>query len=332
MIMAAVLDELGFQIDVVDLDDRRNFNFERYQLIIGLGLPLVRYYRDRAHGTPVIFYSPGAHNYVQNLATLHRAEVFCRRYGRWLLDSCRFAESDFTSLAAVCDVVFALGNEFVRESYQRYTDKPVYILPAPCFRIGDVAAVMREKDWVDSRRHFLWFGGTGLIHKGLDLALEAFAELPDLHLHVCAPLHREQTFHALLRPLLESHANLHVHGYVQLKSQAFAALMRQCAFAINTSCSEGGGAATLNIMASGGLIPLVTTSSSIDTRDFGLLLADDAVKTLQQAGREVSRWPADQVAQRAARTAAYTAERHTPETFQAAFMSALVAVLKGDAL
>lgn len=35
-----------------------------------------------------------------------------------------------------------------------------------------------------SRRNFLWFGSVGLIHKGLDIVIDAFKELPDLSLNV----------------------------------------------------------------------------------------------------------------------------------------------------
>ena len=326
--IAAVLDNLGFRVDVADVGYRRAVNYSRYQLIIGFGLPVLRFFGNQPRGAIVIFYCPGIHNYDQNLATLCRAESFSLRYGRWLLDSCRFAEWDFTSLAAVCDAVFTLGNRYVVESFQRYTKKPVYGIPSPCFRMGDVKSVLQGKNWEESRRHFLWFGSNGLIHKGLDRTLEAFAGLPDLHLHVGGPLHREPAFRELMRPLLDRHSNLHIHGYIHLTESVFAELMSQCAFVVNPSCSEGGSPATLNVMASGGLIPLITRSASLDTEDFGLMLPDDEVNTLRQVAREVSQWSPDRVAQYAARAAMHAENEHSLEKCQAAFASALEAVLK----
>ena len=87
------------------------------------------------------------------------------------------------------DYATILGNEFTISTYQ-YANKPLYRVP--------ISAPVEypwpeDKDFDASRRHFLWFGSVGFVHKGLDLVLEAFAEMPDYQLTVCGPIDRRGT-------------------------------------------------------------------------------------------------------------------------------------------
>ena len=38
------------------------------------------------------------------------------------------------------------------------------------------------KDFEVCRPHFMWLGSRGFVHKGLDVVLEAFSEMPELAL------------------------------------------------------------------------------------------------------------------------------------------------------
>lgn len=81
-----------------------------------------------------------------------------------------------------------LGNEYTSRTF-RYAQKLVYRNPisTPCQYPWP-----EDEDFGDCRKRFLWFGSGGMVHKGLDLVLEAFAEMPEYHLTVCGPVSREQ--------------------------------------------------------------------------------------------------------------------------------------------
>ena len=88
------------------------------------------------------------------------------------------------------------------------------------------------KDFNNAKKHFLWFGSSGMIHKGLDLLLDIFSKREEIHLHICGPLEGNQSFNKLftmsyLKP------NIHYHGFVSINSTLFkeaAAKMRFCYF------------------------------------------------------------------------------------------------------
>ena len=64
------------------------------------------------------------------------------------------------------------------------------------------------------------------MHKGLDLVLEAFARMPELHLTVCGPIHEEPAFEAAFRRELYETPNIETLGWVDIASPAFAELLR----------------------------------------------------------------------------------------------------------
>ena len=77
------------------------------------------------------------------------------------------------------------GNEFTMNTY-KYANKPLFAhsnFHSSLFTRGS-----RTKILTDVRKSFLWFGSDGFIHKGLDLVLEAFAQMPDYNLTVCGPI------------------------------------------------------------------------------------------------------------------------------------------------
>ena len=81
------------------------------------------------------------------------------------------------------------NNDFTRATYpERGT--PMVRIPVSVPRSHDWQAA---KDFERARSAFLWFGSGGLVHKGLDLVLEAFAGLPDCRLFVCGPISRERS-------------------------------------------------------------------------------------------------------------------------------------------
>ena len=60
--------------------------------------------------------------------------------------------------------------------------------------------------------------GTGLVYNGLDLVLEAFAQEPDLTLHVVGPVQTEPDFVQIYKNELFHTPNIKVHGYLTPRS------------------------------------------------------------------------------------------------------------------
>jgi glycosyltransferase involved in cell wall biosynthesis len=97
---------------------------------------------------------------------------------------------------------------------------------------------MKERGW-NSNTHFLWFGGAGLVHKGLDLLLDYFYENPSLTLHICGPIESEPLFAQAYKKELYETENIIMHGFVDIRGQVFEEIIKRCAFVVFPSCSEG---------------------------------------------------------------------------------------------
>ena len=120
------------------------------------------------------------------------------------------------------DCAAVLGNEFTISTYT-YANKPIYRVPisAPFLYPWP-----EGKDFEACRRHFLWFGSHGFVHKGLDLVLDAFAEMPDYHLTVCGPIREEieKDFEKAFYKELYQTSNIRTLGWVDIGRPEFTKL------------------------------------------------------------------------------------------------------------
>lgn len=122
------------------------------------------------------------------------------------------------------------------------------------------------------------------------MLLDTFKSLPNLNLHICGPIENESEFKAYYNELYKT-ANIKSYGFINIDSQTFKELIQKCGFVIYPSCSEGGGAAILNVCGNGGLIPILTKEASIDVDDFGFIIKafeDSAIKTAIDSSQSLS--------------------------------------------
>ena len=67
-----------------------------------------------------------------------------------------------------------------------------------------------------------------MVHKGLDLVLEAFAGMPEYHLTVCGPVASEKDFERGYNQELYHTPNIHTFGWIDVDSPKFINLAAQC--------------------------------------------------------------------------------------------------------
>ena len=316
--LAAVLGELGYTVDVVDYDYPRALDYPAYDLMVGMGPQIRQAFQNRRDRRPAVWlYSPGIHNHTQNLRVLHQVRAFHERHGRWLLESGRFAADDWTSLAVLTDAVIALGNEAVRQTYREQTDRPVYTAPGFYYQTQPVERLLAARRWDAAPTHALWFGSRGLIHKGLDLALEAVARQPGIILHVCGPLHRERSFMEVYRDRADLQDRVVWHGFTDIRSAAFAEILQTCSFLISPSCCEGGASAVLTALGNGGLIPVASRETGLDLDDYGLAIETLTVDGVARALQESLALDTAERARRGAAVVRAMQKHHTPDAYRA---------------
>jgi hypothetical protein len=265
-----ILFELGYNVDVCNFNND-NIDISKYDLICGFGDVFQRCYEyTTKKGIVTILYATGMHFTHQNYATLKRIKDVYHKKNVWLGKSSRYVEKSWYHQTMFSDGIIALGNETCADSYRAHTSSIVYSIPAPFFLFQDAIEIIKNRK-PGAERSFLWFGSTGLIHKGLDLLLEYFSKNNSYTLHICGPISNESEFANIYKDELFNYDNIINHGFVDIKTEKFREILLSCSFTILPSCSEGGSPSVITTIGNGALIPIITKYCTIDTSEHILI-------------------------------------------------------------
>jgi glycosyltransferase involved in cell wall biosynthesis len=209
------------------------------------------------------------------------------------------------------DCATVLGNQSTIRTYE-YALKPIFRVPLSTCAVYPWPG---EKDFDSCRKNFLWFGSNGFVHKGLDLVLDVFAEMPDYHLYVCGPIQQEKDFENAYYKELYQSQNIHTVGWVDIESPAFIEVANQCTGIIYPSCAEGQAGSVVTCMHTG-LIPIISYESGVDvSSNFGLILEDCSIETIKRSIESISSLPGEQIRQMSRRAWEFARANHTREKF-----------------
>ncbi|MEB3218343.1 MAG: glycosyltransferase [Nostocales cyanobacterium 94392] len=255
-----------------------------------------------------IFHSDTAHILFHNAAEANRLLRLQQRRGITLSPK-RFEQPNKAIEYADCATV--LGNEFTINTF-KYANKPLYRVPISAPRLYPFP---EDKDFTTCRKNFLWFGSGGFVHKGLDLLLDAFSQMPDYHLTICGPIDKEEDFTAAFYKELYQTPNIHTIGWVDVKSQKFIDIVNSCLGIVYPTCSEGGGGCVINCMHTG-LIPIVSYESSVDiSDDYGVIFKENTVEEIKQSIQNISSLNPSQLEQMARKSWEFVRQNHTRQRF-----------------
>jgi hypothetical protein len=262
---AKVLDEMGYAVDIVHYTYDKHIDFSKYDLLVGFGEPFTTYFKSGFTNTKTIYYGTGMHQCRQNNATLKRLKQVYIKKRKWLTDSIRYVDKTWNYQTMLVDGIIVLGNDVCMESYSKFYNGPIYGIPAPFYKTFNGYQILSERSKYRTKTNFLWFGGKGLIHKGLDLVLEFFSDNPQFKLHVCGPIKNEPKFEKEYFKELYQTENIITHDFINISSDAFRDILLDCSFVIFPSCSEGGSPSIITAIGNGALIPIITRETTIST-------------------------------------------------------------------
>ena len=315
MEIGKAINEAGFNVDIANYDYEGRVDYSKYEFIFGFGEPLINSFYKREKKVNTVYYGTGMHINTQNNNSLIRVmEVFDKK-GVWLPGSGRIVDKSWSIQTKLVDAMVLLGNEEVTKTYSPYFKGKIYNIPASFYNIINFAEIISSKDFNNAKKHFLWFGSSGLIHKGLDLLLEIFSKRVDINLHICGPLEDEPEFkHTFFNELFKT-ANIHYHGFISLNSAIFKELLQKCAFVIFPSCSEGGSPSVLNVCGNGGLVPLLSKDASIDTNDFGFIFEKINIESITAIIEKVIKLPDQEIKDRSIKCYDVISKKHNQTNF-----------------
>lgn len=278
LIISKVLDELGYNVDVIYSEFTRNINMEKYNVVIGMGNGYVRSIEKCNAWCKKIYLATGTSFTVANQAELIRwINLFRRGKGFIGADRIERVDEPIKALASLyCSnaIITTADNEWVLDSFRSINSKiyPIGAMPL----INDKMEYFTRQISV-GRKGFLFLCGNGCIHKGLDIIVETFCRRKDLYLYVCGNV--EEEFVKVYKDEL-SNGNIILKEFVNINSYEFAEICSKCCFIVNMSCSEGCCTSVLTGMAVG-LIPIITKAEGINlSEDTGFMIESADAKEL----------------------------------------------------
>ncbi|MBF2018333.1 MAG: glycosyltransferase [Rivularia sp. T60_A2020_040] len=306
--MAKTFLDFGYNVDVIWFYNDVFIPKKHYAFFIETRWNLQRCVPFLNKDCVKIFHSDTAHILFHNAAEANRLLKLQQRRGITLSPK-RFEQPNKAIEYADCATV--LGNEFTINTF-KYANKPLYRVPISAPRLYPFP---EDKDFAACRKNFLWFGSGGLVHKGLDLLLDAFSQMPDYNLTICGPIEKEDDFKTAFYQELYQTPNIHTIGWVDVTSQKFLDIVNSCLGIVYPTCSEGGGGCVINCMHTG-LIPIVSYESSVDVSDdYGVILKENTVAQIKQSIQNISKLNPSQLQQMARKSWEFVRKNHTRERF-----------------
>ncbi|MFI0347201.1 MAG: glycosyltransferase [Chthoniobacterales bacterium] len=318
--IAEIYQELGYTVEVVDYDNNNYLPPKDCSLAIDLHGQLARWNKTLPKNCLRILHATGAHWSFANEAEQARLAAIKKRRGVALAPRRQVPLSPSAELA---DQIVVLGNEFTMQSFA-FANKPITRIPISS---AYEFSWPKNRDFSLAKKKFLWLGSYGMVHKGLDLALEAFAQMPELRLTICGRPEKEEDFFKLYEKELLHTPNIKLHGWIDMASTEFLEIAATHAGIIYPSCSEGGGGCVIHCMHAG-MIPLCTREASVDLQDFGMFINDGTVEAVVEAARKIAALPDEEVERRARFACEHVRVHHTREEFKKNYRSFAVKMIE----
>lgn len=309
LLIAQVFLDRGYNVDVIDYRNGLFKPGKDYSYFVSARTNFVKLAERLNHSCIKIAHLDTAHFLFNNTMAYRRLLELQQRRGI-TNSSIRIIEHNYAVESA--DYLTMLGNEFTRSTYS-YAGKPIFPLPVPT---PNTYPFSTEKNFSRCKKRFLWLGSGGLVHKGLDLVLEVFSEMPEYHLTVCGPLDNgsEEEFRQAFYHELYETPNIDTVGWVDVSSRKFVDIASSCCALIYPSCSEGqAGSVVTSLQA--GIIPLVSYESGVSVNDFGVVLDSCSHAEIRNSIQALSSKSDDELADMSRKAYDYARENHVREKY-----------------
>lgn len=323
--MAQTLAELGCRVDAVSWThgDFVPPSRDAYDMVIDVRTQLERWAPLLADDCLKVLHIDTAHYRFHNPAQQERLDTLAQRRGRRVRPQKMLPANRAIETA---DVATVLGNRFTQETYA-FAGKPLLRVP---ISVPQTYPWIADRDFAAARRRFLWFGSGGLVHKGLDRVLEAFAGMPDLELVVCGPIRRERDFEREYFHELYRLENIRTLGWIDVAPEIFLPMARQCLGLLYPSCSEGGGGSVFTCMHAG-MVPILNREVSVDLDPaYGVCLEEPTVEGIRAAARTFAARPVAELESQSRAAWEHARAHHTKETFRAGYRKVAESLLDGS--
>ncbi len=313
--------QLGYCVDTINFKDQHFTPNKDYELFIDVYFNLARLAPLLDPACIKILHPVWAHWLFHNNANYARLASLYERRGVALLPHKLLKPNASVEHA---DYVISRGNAFTTDTYA-FAAKPTY-------RITHSSSILfpwsENKNYDACRKRFLLLVGWGMVHKGVDLALEVFSTMPDFHLTVCGPLHTEQEFeHAFHQELYET-PNIHTVGLADVGSSEFRELVHDCIGLLHPSCAELSSGSILTCLHAG-LIVVANDASGIKiSEDYGVLLKSCSLEEIRDSVKRVADLPIEKLKRMSRNAWEHAREHYIREEFAEDYRNSITDIIR----
>ena len=309
--IARLLNCHGYIVDYFHSKGYPKIVWNKYDLIIDC----VDNLKDAPYiaGQTKVYYSCGIHWITWNLAELNRTRMFHERTGIVVPTNRQIISSVSDQYA---DIITYYGTDLQINSFDK---KPKKIQ----LNISSVIIpTTRKKNIAKARNNFLWLGGGGMLHKGMDLVLEAFAKMPRANLYIAGGMEDEPKFWGWAKTIIATHENIHYLGFMDVASRQFEEVANECIGIVYASAAEGGPGSVAQALHFG-LIPMVTPSSLVRAEILGYSIDGstdtEIIRSIIERVRSVMNLPEHELRQKSDAVREFALRYHTRSAYTESF-------------
>lgn len=309
--------DLGYCVDVIHcrnttkLDELRH---RKYDIIFGLGEPFYVACKNNPNAVKIVYLTESAPGFSRQMETerikyyydRHKKRVPLKRTGAYFKDE-HIKQADFGIL---------IGNEFIAKNYKKFYPS-LKIVTVPTTGIYNDFFVFDEFGKIDSNV-FVWFGSHGIVHKGLDVLVDAFKAIPEATLLICGMDKAEEKYLGNYK----KYKNIINKGFINVQSEEFIQIAKSACYVILTSCSEGMATSVITCMRHG-LIPIVTKQCGITVEGIGYYCEDYHVEYLNTLIKNLINEPQERLHKSRQRCYEQANEEYTLSKFEENFKACI---------
>ena len=316
-----VLSDLDYAIDIVNCNDLNALPIiasKEYDLVFGFGE--VFYQLTLKHPNAMsIIYMTEHHPDFADREEKKRIAYFYERHKKKarIVRSGNFYKSHYFNQLYSYVITMSEVDPYLKDYETPFTIFPTGVL--------NTNFVFDKKDHAATRKHFLWLGSYGAVHKGLDLLLDVFEKRDDIVLHIAGLSEEDEK---LLKP--KKRANIINQGYINIKGPAFLELAKACSFIVLPSCSEACSTSITTGMLHG-LIPIVIKDTGFNRlNENAIFLEDFKVPYLDEKLTEISTMPSKDLANYSRSGFDFAHENFSNTAFEMNFEKIMNTILKNE--
>ena len=259
LVICEIFKKKKFNVDLCDFDYKKEFNYEKYDLVFGFGVQL-HYYKQKSKNNISIYYSTGLYNPLNDFQSLEKLKKYYPNNSK-LISSLRLSYQNYFNEDKDANYIIYLDNWKNELIYKHIFKKKIFQSNSTFnhnYYKKSLVNFIENKDLVKSRKNFIYYQGPGAIHKGLDILINFFNKNRDLKLNIFCHFKNEKEFFKIIKKSFNN--NIQYYGEVDINSKRFLKILNESSFSIQASVGEGQSSSIVNT-TSLGLIPILTRES-----------------------------------------------------------------------